>query len=614
MKLLPQPQHLELRDGFFRMTCRDRITLDASCTASAYDGACLLRAEVEERTGIPVMIDRRIKNAHRGILLRMAPAEKESYTLDITPEGVTVTGGDETGLLYGVQTLRQILRQAGGLLPCLHIADHPGLPVRGLFYDVTRCRIPTMDFLKFLADRCSFYKLNQLHLYIEHTYLFDGFSEVWRDDTPLTAQDILELDAYCRKLHIDLVPSVATLGHLYKVLRTRSFHHLSEIEEREGAPFSFRERMAHHTLDVTQEESLALVYRMLDEYAALFTSKLFNINGDEPFDLGRGRGKALAEQESSNRMYVDWVRKICDHVRQLGKQPMFWGDVIVAKPEAIRELPEDIICMNWNYNPQAWDVETRKLAAVGATQYLCPGAQGWKQTINLFPEAYSNIQRMAKYANQFGAQGFLVTEWGDFGHLQDPESSMPGILYAAAMGWNGEAPTEEALNAAVSVVEYGDPTGKIMGVLRTLSQQVAMNWGLVVEFAEISQGRLAGMTMEQFRQEHWDELGRQAARVEELNRTIDRCQEEILGLMPAMEGRKRMYPYLLMSDGQKLLNRFAAVLYASNGRPRDAALAGELECWYHDYQNRWRATSRESELYRNGEVIFWMADTLRLDR
>ena len=102
--------------------------------------------------------------------------------------------------------------------------------------------------------------------------------------------------------------------------------------------------------------------------------------------------------------------------------------------------------------------------------------------------------------------------------------------------------------------------------------------------------------------------------MEELNRTIDRCQEEILGLMPAMEGRKRMYPYLLMSDGQKLLNRFAAVLYASNGRPRDAALAGELECWYHDYQNRWRATSRESELYRNGEVIFWMADTLRLDR
>ena len=93
-----------------------------------------------------------------------------------------------------------------------------------------------MAFLKELADRCSFYKINQLHLYIEHTFLFDGFSEVWRDDTPLTPEDILELDAYCKALQIDLVPSVATLGHLYKVPRTQSFHQLSEVEEPKDAP------------------------------------------------------------------------------------------------------------------------------------------------------------------------------------------------------------------------------------------------------------------------------------------------------------------------------------------------------------------------------------------
>ena len=29
------------------------------------------------------------------------------------------------------------------------------------------------------------YKLNQLQLYVEHTYLFRDFSEMWRDQTPL---------------------------------------------------------------------------------------------------------------------------------------------------------------------------------------------------------------------------------------------------------------------------------------------------------------------------------------------------------------------------------------------------------------------------------------------
>ena len=614
MKLLPQPQHMELREGYFHLGCQDRVTLDADCPISCLDSAGLLCGEIKERTGIPVMLDRRSGDPHRGIFLRVADipgSGKEAYTLSIAPEGVSITGSDEAGLLYGVQTLRQILRQAGGMLPCLYISDYPSLPVRGLFYDVTRCRIPTMDFLKELADRCSFYKMNQLHLYIEHTYLFDGLSEVWRDDTPLTAQQILELDAYCRKLYIDLVPSIATLGHLYKVLRTRTYRGLSEIEDPDGSAFSFYERMAHHTLDVTQEASEKLVFRMIDEYAALFTSKLFNINGDEPFDLGRGRGKALADQEGSHRMYVDWLGKVARHVRDIGRVPMFWGDVILADPESIHDLPEDIVCMNWDYGTNPPEKNAKALAETGVAQYLCPGAQGWKQTINLFGAAYLNISRMARYAHKYHAQGLLVTEWGDFGHLQDPESSVPGILYAAEMGWNANIPAAEAMDQTISVLEYGDPAGEIMSTLEALSRQAAVNWGVLVEFAEISQGHMPDKTMEQFWADYGGMMNERVPKVEQMNRTIERCQEEICHKMPGMEARTRMYPYLLMSDGQKLFNRFANLLWRSQGKPRDRELAESLEIWYNSFKARWRATSAESELYRIGEVIFWMADTLR---
>ena len=68
---------------------------------------------------------------------------------------------------------------------------------------------------------------------MEHTFLFAGFSEVWRDDTPLTPEDILELDAYCRKRHMELIPSIACFGHLYKVLRTRTYRHLCELPDME---------------------------------------------------------------------------------------------------------------------------------------------------------------------------------------------------------------------------------------------------------------------------------------------------------------------------------------------------------------------------------------------
>ena len=613
MKLIPQPQNMTLGDGFFRLKYNDRITLHTSCPASAYDTAKLLAGEVEAQTGIPMMIDRRAATPHRGIHLSLSgTAQKEAYRLEITPEGIWVTASDESGLLCSVQTLRQILRQQGGLLPCLSISDYPALPVRGLFYDATRCRIPTMEFMKSLADLCSFYKLNQLHLYIEHTYLFDGFSEVWRDDTPLTAQDILELDAYCRKLHIDLVPSVATLGHLYKVLRTRTYRHLSEIEDSDDVAFSFYERMCHHTLDVTQEGSLELVYQMLDEYASLFTSDLFNINGDEPFDLGRGRSKKLAAEIGSHQMYVDWLAKVCRHVQELGKRPMFWGDVILADPETINELPAEIICMNWDYDTAPRENHAKSLAATGVAQYLCPGAQGWKQTINQFETAYLNIRKMATLAHKYNGAGLLVTEWGDFGHLQDPESSLPGIIYSAAMGWNTQFPTEEALNEAISVLEYGDPSGKIMSVLRTLSQQVVMNWGHVVEFVEIQQGHIQGRTMERFRADFQSWINDRLEKAEEMQQTIDVCLDQIAALTPTMTGRKRMYSYVLMAEGQKLLNRFAMNLYGEN--TKDPQLAADLEAWWNSYKNLWRKSSRESELYRNGEVIFYLADYLRKNR
>ena len=76
------------------------------------------------------------------------------------------------------------------------------IPNRGFYHDVTRGRVPKLSFLKKMADRMAYYKMNQLQLYIEHTFLFRDFSEIWRDDTPLTAEEIMELDHYCLELSL----------------------------------------------------------------------------------------------------------------------------------------------------------------------------------------------------------------------------------------------------------------------------------------------------------------------------------------------------------------------------------------------------------------------------
>lgn len=107
----------------------------------------------------------------------------------------------------------------------------------------------------------SLYKLNQLQLYVEHTYLFRDFSEMWRDQTPITAEEIRELDSYCRERHIELVPSLASFGHLCTLLSTKTYGDLCEMEDSWKEPFSFWNRMRYHTINVSDGRSLPLIKR-----------------------------------------------------------------------------------------------------------------------------------------------------------------------------------------------------------------------------------------------------------------------------------------------------------------------------------------------------------------
>jgi hypothetical protein len=60
----------------------------------------------------------------------------------------------------------------------------------------------------------------------------------------------------------------------------------------------------------------------------------------------------------------------------------------------------------------------------------------------------ANVREAMAAATQHGAEGMLMTEWGDFGHWQPPCTAWPGIVAAAAEAWNpGSIP--EDLPAAI---------------------------------------------------------------------------------------------------------------------------------------------------------------------
>lgn len=241
MYFIPQPQEMRLKEGTFCITYQTRITVAGNSGEQAVKHGFLLQKELEKCLGYRLPLTRGTEETGC-IYLDVLPKRQqlgwerdEGYLLQVTPEGIRLTGADTAGLFYAIQTLLQMTKQEGAVLDALEIRDFPSIPNRGFYHDVTRGRISTLAYMKKLADRLASYKMNQLQLYIEHSFFFQHFSEMWRDDTPITPEEILELDAYCKERHIELVPSISTFGHLYKMLGCKSWNHLCELDGWQGS-------------------------------------------------------------------------------------------------------------------------------------------------------------------------------------------------------------------------------------------------------------------------------------------------------------------------------------------------------------------------------------------
>lgn len=600
MRLLPLPAKLSETGEHFSVGPEFTITLDPTCGDPEFRAAKLFRYELRQAVCAEILIEKAEEQVGRGLFIRMTKDSGEAYRLAISPTGAELSGG-RTGIFWGVQTLRQIVRQCGGRWPGLVTEDEPGMETRGFFHDVTRGKVPTLQTLKELADRLAFYKINQLQIYVEHTFAFRGFSEAWTGKDPLTAEDILELDEYCRERHIELVPSIATFGHLFEILRTKTWRRFCELEIDDTKPFSWYDRMAHHTVDASNPQSFTLVKNMLDQYLPLFSSNRFNIGCDETFDIGAGKSAGLAGKVGKDRVYIDFLKQIISYVQSKGKTVLFWSDIILKNPECLRELPKGTVCLYWNYGRDVKEDEIRIIAESGVDFMVCPGVCGWNVMMNIFDGAYENISRMVRYGVKHGAKGVLNTDWGDFGHVNLFANSMPGMAIGAALSWNpGDRRTWPELGKAYVELEFGSQLTGLLDVLTELEMCQVGTWQDVVCWRESHL-----LSTERAKQDcgHLENMDSQKA-LEGYRRSLE-IEKTLSGFLCPESRRTDLCEYVCSARGVALMNAACLALkkYAYHGESTPLALdcgelAVQLELWLRRFTVLWRVRNRESELNR----------------
>ncbi|WP_176014343.1 glycoside hydrolase family 20 zincin-like fold domain-containing protein [Victivallis sp. Marseille-Q1083] len=530
----------------------------------------------------------------------------EHYTLEVQEQAVVIRSKTERGCFYGMQTLRQLIRGEGALLPLTAIDDEPCFPNRGFYHDCTRSKVPTLATLMALVDKLAYYKINQLQLYIEHTFAFAGHSDIWAGCDPLTAEEILQLDRHCRLRQVELVPSLSTFGHFYMVLRSKRKEHLNELPVNASElPFSYHDRMAHYTLDCLNPESLELVRKMLAEFIPLFSSRYFNICCDETFDLGKGRNRAAAEAAGgAGKLYLDFLRKVIDIVGGYGKTAMFWGDVILETPELIKALPPGTIALDWDYSMESRRNDTGRFQAAEVPFYVCPGVSGWNQCVANIVVASANITSSAVKGKKFGAIGLLNTDWGDHGHINPLGTSFHGLAHGAAAGWNPEAALDfAAFDRDFEVLELGLPSGGFCALWREFFNIALCSWWHVQVLFDPSLGMDSAFAGDVRKAT----AGKLPAAIAELEKLLVKLTAALSAAAPLDPLEKA--ELLVGFQGQLLMHKIILALQEPAAQP-PWRTADELRRYERDLSDLWHRRNRPGEYFRFRSELLQIGDAL----
>ena len=146
LKLLPFPQQISpaagsLPLGQFHCIAAARSSTVALAVASLNQFAPKTASTISARLGsVEEHYDRSWLTEEENHFLNSPETSSEASIVRISPDGITVVGKSRWGMLYGAQTINQLMLQAvregRQLLPCLSIRDWPDMR--------WRCLAPTL--------------------------------------------------------------------------------------------------------------------------------------------------------------------------------------------------------------------------------------------------------------------------------------------------------------------------------------------------------------------------------------------------------------------------------------------------------------------------------------
>lgn len=337
-----------------------------------------------------------------------AKLRNEEYSIKVALDRISLVGGSNAGLFYGLQTLKQIILQTKGELPLVEISDFPKYEYRGFMLDVGRYFYKVEEIKRYI-DLMALHKLNIFHWHLtedqgwrieikKYPLLTDVGSK--RSHTNFgckphkgfyTQKEIKEVIDYCHKRYIKVIPEFDIPGHMVSAIASYPYLGCFDRKIKVATHWGVK----HDIICAGKESTYEFVYDVIDEMTKLFTDGYFHMGGDEAVKT-RWRicphcQKAIKENKLSNEEDLQqfFMSKINRYLKKKNIISMMWNWDAV---EHAKHLDKDIVwqfCGTSNEEVTVKEINSgRRIVNASAFPYYLDFPYGWnslKQTYDYNP-------------------------------------------------------------------------------------------------------------------------------------------------------------------------------------------------------------------------------------
>lgn len=278
--------------------------------------------------------------------------------------------------------------------------------IKGFHIDL-RCQVMTPQALKNFAKELSAIGVNTIIMEWEATFPYQKHATI-SNKYAYSPAEVKSFIDYCQRLNIDVIPLQNCFGHVEYILRHDRYAHLKEDKKE-----------VSQVCPLKAEECKAVFTEVFKEMAAMHPSRYFHIGGDETYLLGSCKEcSAKAKKEGKSKLFVDYVKTMCEIATSMGKQPVLWADIILKYPEAVNELPKNLIYVDWNYGwERDYFGDMDRLFNAGATFWGAPSLRSHPDNLYItqWEKHFNNQRDFIPYARKAGYKGMVMTSWSTSG-------------------------------------------------------------------------------------------------------------------------------------------------------------------------------------------------------